>query len=144
MLKKENISIGYTQFGLPAFFKSICRYRNSKHLDPSALFISCLYIIDGYRGQGFGKELLRAVISEASRKKISSIETIARRDSDNNPSGPLEFYLVNGFYIKKDDFEYPVVRLDIKSVLKVTEKLKEILRDIDLTAPARAPLIRNV
>jgi ribosomal protein S18 acetylase RimI-like enzyme len=144
IMKRDGNAVGYAQFGLPAFFKGLTLYRNSKHLDSSALFISCLYIVDEYRGLGLGKELLRSVISEVSKKRIWSIETIARRDSSENPSGPLEFYLANGFYIKKDDFEYPIVRLETRSVLRVTEKVKKILREIELTAPTRAPVIRNI
>jgi len=143
-MKRDGNAVGYAQFGLPAFFKGLTLYRNSKYLDSSALFISCLYIVDEYRGLGLGKELLRSIIHEVSKKRISSIETIARRDSSENPSGPLEFYLANGFYIKKDDFEYPIVRLETKSVLKVTEKVKKILREIELTSPTRAPVIRNI
>ena len=144
IMKKSDKIVGYAQFGLPVFFKGLTLCRNSKHLDSSALFISCLYIVEEYRGQGFGKELLRSIISESSKKRIRFIETIARRNSSENPAGPLEFYLANGFYIKKDDFEYPIVRLEMRSVLEVTEKVKKILRDIELMAPARAPVIRNI
>lgn len=144
IMKKNGRTVGYAQFGLPAFFKGLTLYRNSRHLDSSALFISCLYIIEEYRGMGLGKELLRSIISETSKKRIRSIEAIARRNSSENPSGPLELYLDNGFYIKKNDFEYPIVRLEMRSVLEVTEKVRKILRKIELAAPAGAPVIRNI
>jgi hypothetical protein len=41
------------------------------------------------------------------------METFARKGSSDNPSGPVEFYLVEGFRIFRDDKEFPLVRLDL-------------------------------
>ena len=46
----------------------------------------------------------------------SAVETFARRDSANNPSGPLDLYLCAGFSILRDDKEYPLVRRGVEVV----------------------------
>jgi GNAT superfamily N-acetyltransferase len=62
---------------------------------------------------GLGSMLLKSIITDLRKRGIKSVETFVRRGHPNNPSGPLEFYLKNGFKIYKNDPEFPVVRLDL-------------------------------
>jgi hypothetical protein len=47
------------------------------------------------------------------KRGIKAVETFTRKRKANNPSGPVEFYLRNGFRIHKDDIVFPLVRLDL-------------------------------
>jgi hypothetical protein len=44
---------------------------------------------------------------------IRAVETFARKGQEDNPSGPVEFYLRNGFRVFRDDPEYPLMRLEL-------------------------------
>jgi len=82
-------------------------------LEEGVVFISCLYIADNMlRGKGFGEALLKNIIEDLRRRGFKAVETFARRGNSDNPSGPLEFYIKNGFIIKdKTNPEFPLVRL---------------------------------
>ncbi len=44
---------------------------------------------------------------------MKALETFARRGDPENPSGPVDFYLTNGFKVRNDDLEFPLMRLDL-------------------------------
>jgi len=80
-----------------------------------AIFLSCLYIPDKtMQGKRIGTRLLKHIINDSKKRKFRAIETFARKGSSNNPSGPIEFYLKEGFYVKEElSPEYVLVRLDL-------------------------------
>ena len=111
--------IGYAQY---APFTRLPQTKNyeSKHLgktDEGVIFLSCLYISDeSMLGKGVGTQLLKFVISDLKKRRFKAIETFARSGSSNNPSGPIELYLKEGFYIKEElGPEYALARLDLQS-----------------------------
>jgi len=78
------------------------------------VLISCLFIAQKeYRGRGLGKQLLQSIIEDLRKRGVKAVETFARKNNPNNPSGPVEFYLKNGFKIHRDDPEYPLMRLEL-------------------------------
>lgn len=109
----DNVPIGFVQYALPKHFPRVNDYASGP---PSgdAVFLACLYIpSEKHRGKGYGKAMLRNLLKELSQRGFKAVETFARVDSANNPSGPLAFYLKNCFEVicRKDDF--PLVRLEI-------------------------------
>jgi hypothetical protein len=48
-----------------------------------------------------------------NEKHSDELETLAGKNTDNNTSGPVEFYLNNGFSIYKDAKESPLMRLEL-------------------------------
>ncbi|RLI38377.1 hypothetical protein DRO64_11745, partial [Candidatus Bathyarchaeota archaeon] len=59
--------------------------------------------------------LLKSIIFDMKARGLSGIETVARKDSANNPSGPLKFYLKNGFEIKRElNQNFVLTILDLK------------------------------
>lgn len=104
--------IGFAQYAPPKFSPNIVHYPISP--SPDAVFISCLFIFrKKYRKQGFGTVLLNAVLEDLEKRYIKAVETIARKNNPENPSGPVEFYLKNEFSIHKDDKEFPLLRLEL-------------------------------
>ena len=75
------------------------------------VFLSCLYVVDKEsRRKGIGEALLRSIIDDLRTRGFNAVETFARRTNPNNPSGPLEFYVRNGFVIKDQiNLEFPLV-----------------------------------
>lgn len=81
-------------------------------MEEGVVFLSCLYITDkSMRGKGIGERLLQNIIEDLRRRGFKAIETFASRSETNNPSGPMEFYIRNGFHIKdKTNPEFPLMR----------------------------------
>ncbi|RLE72011.1 MAG: hypothetical protein DRJ37_03810 [Thermoprotei archaeon] len=106
-------SVGYIEFAPPRFIERLGEY-DSRWLSDSSndrVFITCLYIISGYRRKGFGTLLLRDTLSQLKERGVREVYTYARLGSSNNPSGPLDFWLKNRFTIVDLRLSnYPLVR----------------------------------
>jgi len=73
-----------------------------------------LFIFEkGLRRQTLGGKLLHSIIDDLKDREIKVVETFARKSNANNPSGPVEFYLRNGFEIYRSDPEFPLMRLGL-------------------------------
>jgi len=107
-------AIGYAQYAPPRYLPKSASYDSGQPSD-DAVLVSCLFIPQAkFRGLGIGSQLLQSIIDELkNEKRKKAIETFARRGSPDNPSGPVELYLRNGFRIHADDKEFPLMRLDL-------------------------------
>jgi GNAT superfamily N-acetyltransferase len=105
--------VGYAQYAPAAFLPNSGEYPAGPPSE-DAVLISCLFIPDKENQRlGVGSQLLKGIIDDLKDRDIKAVETFARKLSPNNPSGPLEFYLANGFKIARDDAEFPLVRLEL-------------------------------
>jgi GNAT superfamily N-acetyltransferase len=109
--------VGYAQFAPAEYLPNSSRYGSDLvgRLEEGAIFLSCLYVAnEEMRGKGIGKMLLRRITNDLGKRGFKAIETFARRDSSDNPSGPLEFYIKNGFAVKDSiNPEFLLVRSSI-------------------------------
>jgi len=113
LLYIEGKGVGYAQYAPPGHLPNSAEYDSGPPSD-DAVLISCLFIAqEQFRGSGLGNRLLHSIIDELREKGIEAIETFGRKGNRENPSGPVEFYLRNGFRIQKDDKEFPLMRLDL-------------------------------
>jgi len=107
--------IAYAQYASSARFPNIKAYESKPvgRLEEGVVFLSCLYVTDKtMRGQGIGELLLENIVEDLKRRGFKAIETFARRSDAENPSGPMAFYIRNGFIIKdKTNPEFPLVSL---------------------------------
>jgi GNAT superfamily N-acetyltransferase len=107
--------VAYAQFAPSVRLPNISSYESKPvgKLEEGVIFLSCLYIADeALRRKGLGETLLKNIIEDLKKTGFKAIETFARRGNSHNPSGPLEFYIKNGFIIKdKTNPEYPLMKL---------------------------------
>ena len=106
----NNEVVGYSQFASPRFFPGTRKYLSGP-IDEDSVFLACLYIPRReLRRKGVGKSLLEFVLSNLRRRGYTVIETYARKVSGNNPAGPLEFYLKEGFSVARERDDFPLVK----------------------------------
>jgi GNAT superfamily N-acetyltransferase len=119
ILYYNNVPIGYAEYGPSSRFPNIEEYKSQPigMIENGVVFLSCLVIVDEtLRGKGLGEKLLNSVIADLKKRGFKAIETYARRGSADNPSGPVEFYLKKGFYLKDEtNPSFPIVRLNLSS-----------------------------
>jgi hypothetical protein len=105
--------IGYVQYA-PAKFLPQSKVYVSGPPSEDAVLIACLYVANnGLRGKGFGTAMLKDLLAEFKKKGWKAVETFARKNSENNPSGPLKLYLKQGFTIKREANDFPLLRLEL-------------------------------
>jgi len=107
--------IAYAQYAPAARLPGIKDYETKAvgKLEEGVIFLSCLFITyEAMRDKGVGKALLQNIIEDLKRRGFKALETFARRSEADNPSGPMKFYIKNGFHVKDNtNPEYPLVRL---------------------------------
>jgi len=106
-------SVGYAQFAPAGLLPNSAEYPAGPPSN-DAVLISCLFVWPKkFRRKGLGSKFLINIVDELRRNGIRAVETFARKGKPENPSGPMEFYLKNGFKIYLDDPEFPLMRLDL-------------------------------
>jgi ribosomal protein S18 acetylase RimI-like enzyme len=117
--------------------------------DPRSTFLGCICIEPSQRGLGIKKRLLIDLEKDLIKKKAYAIETIGKRLDDdideeefeNSPLLSFKFLINNGFYLKKNDRLYPLLRLDLKSIAVDFSVEKEGLKKIAYKKAVRSPVI---
>jgi GNAT superfamily N-acetyltransferase len=105
--------IGLIQYAPAKFFPRLKEYASGPPSE-DAIFIACLYIANQEaRGKGLGTIMLENLTVELKTRGYKAVETFARKNSENNPSGPLELYLKRNFRIENDKSDFPLVRLEL-------------------------------
>ena len=113
LLYVDGRGVGYAQYAPPGYLPNAAEYPAGPP-DDNAVLISCLFVAqEQYQGKGLGRQLLRSIVAELRGSGLKAIETFGRKGNPENPSGPAEFYLRNGFRIHKDDKEFPLLRLEL-------------------------------
>ncbi|HDP70120.1 MAG TPA: N-acetyltransferase [Actinobacteria bacterium] len=124
-------AVAYAQYAPPCYFPKIKNYAAAP-LSEDAIFLSCLYVLPPHRDKGHGKAILREIVKRLSKSGYRAIETFGNKTLENRPSAPFGFYMRNGFYIVRDDEKFPLMRLDLKSVLFWQDGLDAVLESIKL------------
>ncbi|MCS7240467.1 MAG: GNAT family N-acetyltransferase [Candidatus Bipolaricaulota bacterium] len=106
-------AVAYAQFAPPEFLPNAQSY-SAGPASADAVFLACLFIPSKeHRGHGLGSLLLHNILRDLRGRGIKAVETFARKESPENPSGPLEFYLKHGFRVLRDHAEFPLLRLEL-------------------------------
>jgi ribosomal protein S18 acetylase RimI-like enzyme len=127
------------------------RLRNFDVFPPDfdSIFLGCIHVISEYRGMGVEKRLLIEVEKDLIKEKAKSIEAIGKRLDDdmdeeeyeNSPLIPFKFLMNNGFYLKKNDPLYPLLRLDLGSIAFDFARSRVPVGKVVLEKEAGSPLI---
>lgn len=105
--------IGFVQYAPPTFFPRAKEYASGPPSE-DAVLITCLYIANKEaRGKGLGTDMLKDLIVDLKERRFRAVETFARKSSEDNPSGPLEFYLKHGFKTKNEKSDFPLIRFEL-------------------------------
>lgn len=110
----EGVPVAWAQYAPSVRLPNINEYGSKEvgKLEEGVVFLSCLYVAhETLRNKGIGKMLLQNIIEDLRRRGFKALETLACRSQANNPSGPMAFYVKNGFHIKdKTNPEFPLMR----------------------------------
>jgi GNAT superfamily N-acetyltransferase len=109
--------VAYAQFAPSKWLPNTSHYKSHPigKSEEGVVFLSCLYVANQQlRRRGIGETLLKNIVHDLQSRGFKAIETFARRGDPDNPSGPLEFFVKNGFTIKdQTNPEFPLVRLSL-------------------------------
>jgi GNAT superfamily N-acetyltransferase len=113
--------------------------------DGSVPLISCLHTSEDARHHGLGTVLIRAALRDLVGRKERRVEAFGFATPgaivDDMPMMGMPFLLRNGFTVSRPDPLYPLMRLDLKSLVVWQDNLEAVLESLrfPLRVPSRAP-----
>lgn len=110
-VKSGDEVIAFAEFALPENFPTIADY--AIPADPDVPFIACLCVKPDWQRRGVGSEVVRAIEREMASRGFHRLQTYARKSTSNNPVGPLEFWLANGYEVASDGKDFALMTRDI-------------------------------
>jgi ribosomal protein S18 acetylase RimI-like enzyme len=140
--------IGFVMAGKYYLFPKLKLF-NIYPTDDNSIFLGCIHVDNEYKGLGLGKKLLISLEKDLMDKGFESIETIGKRMSDdidekefaNSPVIPVKFLIKNGFYIKKNEGIFPLLRLDLSSIVKQYLEEKVLIKNLVLERGTKTPVV---
>jgi ribosomal protein S18 acetylase RimI-like enzyme len=135
MIYVENEALAYAQYAPAKFWPGAQRF--STPVSDDAYLLTCLYVLPYARGRGLGRVLLQSVEASLVKRKVKAIEAFASRSAEH-ALGPIEFYLQNGFYIVRDNPQFPLMRLELKALVGWQINLQFTLDGLKIPAQRRA------
>lgn len=90
-----------------------------------ALFLATVRVLPEGRGRGVGKALVHAVLKEAKARGRRAIEAYGDREYQHEVCLiPAEFLEALGFKVKREHPRFPLYRIDLSSVAKLSRNVE--------------------
>lgn len=93
-----------------------------------ALFLATIHVVHDFQGQGIGKMLVQQVCKMAKDHGKRAVECFADKAwAGYDCMLPAEFCSAIGFKVKRDHLRFPLMRIDIRALAKVSESVEAAL-----------------
>lgn len=129
-----NEPLGFVKYA-PARFFPRASGMPSGPPDEGAVLLACLHVIADVRDAGLGKVLLQAALRDLVSRKEKVVEAYAATgaaDRDRSPLMSVESLLRQGFKVARPHPLYPLMRLELKSLVSWAENFDAVLDAIQL------------
>ena len=137
---EDDVILGFVKYAPSGYFPQAQTFLAAP-LDPNVPLISCLHLAPEARNLGLGTVLLRAALKDLTQrgeKKVESFALAQRPETfQEAPMPGIEFLLRNGFTVARPDLLYPLLQLELRSLVTWAENLEAVLESLKL--PVRAP-----
>lgn len=136
--------LGFIKYAPSQFFPQAATFAAAPE-DPSVPLIACLHIAPDARHHGLGSVMLRAALRDLVMRGERRVEVFASAKPpaviDESPMLSMDFLLRNGFTVSRPDPNYPLLKLDLKSLVMWSENLESVFESLrfPLRSPRRAP-----
>ena len=135
----EGRMVGYALAGPPEEFPRSESF--PARVSKDAWFLATAHVVPEAGGRGIGKALVQAVLRDAKEHGKKALECFADR-AWVGPDCilPAEFCERIGFKVRRDHVRFPLMRIDARSLAKLTESaaeaVEEFLRSVTVPAPS--------
>jgi len=136
--------LGFVKYAPSRYFPQADTF-NARPEDGAVPLLACLHISADARHHGLGTVLLRAALRDLVGRGERRVESFAFTEPtaaiDDMPMLGMAFLLRNGFTVSRPDLFYPLMRLDLKSLVIWQDNLEAVLESLrfPLRVPKQAP-----
>lgn len=130
--------VAYALFGVPESFAG-ARVFPAK-VSKEALFLAVAYVLPEAAGWGIGKAIVQAILAEAKRRSKRAVEAFGDRSWDHPACIlPASFLEIVGFRVKREHPRFPLMRIDVRSLAKLSENVEAAVAELLDSLKARQP-----
>lgn len=138
----DDLVLGFVKCAPASFFPQ-ARWLPTGAPSPAAPLLVCLHVRPEARSRGLDKVLLHAVMRDLHARGERTLFAYGAAGSTNieSPMPDLAFLLEQGFIIERPHAQYPLLRLEVRSLAAWTESLESALGALllPLGRPQRMP-----
>lgn len=140
---EDDAVLGFIKYAPSGYFPQAANFTAAPQ-DPSVPLISCLHISADARHRGLGSVLLKAALRDLAMRGEKRVEAFGsvRKPSvlDDSPVVGMEFLIRNGFTVSRPDPQFPLLKLDLKALLMLSENLESVFESLRFRRmPKRVP-----
>lgn len=136
----EGHQVGYALAGPPEEFPRSESF--PARVSKDAWFLATAFVAPDAVGRGVGKALVQAVLRDAKERGKRALECFADRQwAGPDCILPAEFCERVGFKVRREHVRFPLMRIDVRSLAKLTESAAEAVEDLlrSVRLPTAAP-----
>jgi GNAT superfamily N-acetyltransferase len=136
--------VGYALAGPPNEFPRSESF--PARVSKDAWFMATAHVLPEVEGRGLGKALVQAVLRDAKEHGKKALECFADRAwAGRDCIVPSDFCERIGFKVRREHVRFPLMRIDVRSIAKLTESaaeaVEEFLRSVRAPTPAPARVV---
>jgi GNAT superfamily N-acetyltransferase len=133
---------GYSLFA-PASFLEQVGMQAARPVSRDAVLLATLAVAPEFEGQGIGRVLLQVMARDLIKRKVRAIEAFADRAWTGRACHvPVAFLEACGFQVVREHPRYPLLRMDLRTVLRWRDAREAALEA--LRVPSPSPALRPV
>jgi GNAT superfamily N-acetyltransferase len=142
--REDDEILGFIKYAPSRYFPQSSTFPSAPE-DPTVPMIACLHITADARHHGLGSVLLRAALKDLLGRGERKVEAFAAAQRpaviEDSPMLGIDFLLRNGFTVSRPDAQFPLMRLDLRSLVSWSENLEAVLNSLRFPTrvPSRAP-----
>lgn len=123
---------GFVKYAPAGFFPQALHFPAAPPSD-DAVFIACMHLVDEARHRGLGKLLLHAALRDLYIRGERAVEAYGYAGTAVDlPALSLEFLIKHGFIVHRPHAQFPLMRLNFKSLAALTENVEAVLETLQL------------
>lgn len=129
---EEDEVLGFIKYAPSRFFPQSANLPGALPSDDSVL-LACMHIRSEARNRGLGTLLLRSALKSIvfrGERVVYAYATTDTRFLERQPMAGVNFLLHNGFVIVHPHPQYPLLRLELKSLALLTENFESVLSSL--------------
>jgi GNAT superfamily N-acetyltransferase len=134
---------GYSLYA-PARFLEQASTQAARPVSRDAVLLATLAVAPKFEGQGIGRVLLQTMARDLIKRKVRAVEAFADRVwTGRNCHVPVQFLEACGFQVVREHPRYPLLRMDLRTVLRWKDAREAALEALRVPAHGQ-PVLRPV
>jgi len=128
----------------PARFLEQASSQAARPVSRDAVLLATLSVSPRFEGQGIGRVLLQSMARDLIKRKVRAVEAFADRVwTGRNCHIPIDFLEACGFQVVREHPRYPLLRMDLRTVLRWKDAREAALEALRVPVPTQ-PVLRPV